>query len=105
MLARSAGSRPSRSPRTHPARPGPDGTPEQIHLTWGDDPGTSMVVSWASPGAAGRPPGRAVRPRVRMGQRVTAAEPRPYAGRRGETVWTYHAPIGGLRPGATYAYL
>ena len=27
-----------------------DGTPEQIHLTWGDDPSTSSVfVSWASP--------------------------------------------------------
>jgi hypothetical protein len=57
-----------------------------------------MVVSWASPGPA-------VRPRVRIGQRVIAAEPRPYTGGRGDTVWTYHAPIGGLRPGATYAYL
>ena len=26
----------------------PDGTPEQIHLTWGDDPTTTVVVSWAS---------------------------------------------------------
>ena len=34
-----------------------DGTPEQVHLTWGNDPATSVVVSWASPG-------RAVRPRV-----------------------------------------
>ena len=31
------------------------GTPEQVHLTWGDDPATSVVVSWASPG----------RPRIR----------------------------------------
>jgi hypothetical protein len=29
-----------------------DGTPEQIHLTWGADPATSVTVSWASPGEA-----------------------------------------------------
>src|SRR5215469_8619461 len=29
-----------------------DGTPEQIHLTFGADPATSMTVSWASPGQA-----------------------------------------------------
>ena len=32
-----------------------DGTPKQIHLTWGADPATSVTVSWASPP---RPPGR-----------------------------------------------
>jgi hypothetical protein len=75
------------------------GTPEQIHLTWGEDPATSIVVSWACPGPASRP-------RVRIGQRVFAAEPRQYTdGLNGETVWTYHARVGGLRPGATYAYL
>ena len=26
----------------------PDGTPEQIHLTWGDDPTRTVHVSWAS---------------------------------------------------------
>jgi hypothetical protein len=42
---------------------------------------------------------------VRIGQRVIPAEPRPYTdGVSGETVWTYHARVGGLRPGATYAY-
>src|SRR5712664_922403 len=75
-----------------------DGTPEQIHLTWGDPPATSVVASWASPG-------QAVRPRVRIGQRVIPAESRPYTdGISGETVWTYHARVGGLRPGATYGY-
>jgi len=78
---------------------GAGGTPEQIHLTWGESPTTGVVVSWASPGPA-------VRPRVRIGQRVIAAKPRPYTdGINGETVWTYHARVGGLRPGATYAYL
>jgi hypothetical protein len=35
--------------------PGGDGTPEQIHLTWGQDPATTVVVSWASPDQAIRP--------------------------------------------------
>jgi len=75
-----------------------DGTPEQIHLTWSENPATGVVVSWASPGQARRP-------RVRIGQRVIPAEPRPYTdGISGETVWSYHARVGGLRPGATYAY-
>jgi len=75
-----------------------DGTPEQIHLTWGDDPARSVVVSWASPAPA-------VRPRVRIGQRVIPAEERTYTdGLSGATVWTYHARVLGLRPGATYGY-
>ena len=56
--------------RTRKARAaGGDGTPEQIHLTWGENPATSVVVSWASPGPA-------TGPRVRLGQRVIPAEPR-----------------------------
>ena len=75
-----------------------DGTPEQIHLTWGDDPARSVVVSWASPG-------RALAPRVRIGQRVIPAVERGYADPRdGEVGWTYHALVDGLRPGATYGY-
>ena len=75
-----------------------DGTPEQVHLTWGDDPTRSVVVSWASPG-------QAERPRVRIGQRVIAAAERAHADPRSGTVtWTYHARVDGLRPGATYGY-
>ena len=75
-----------------------DGTPEQVHLTWGDDPTRSVVVSWASPD-------RAERPRVRIGQRVIAAAERAYADTVSGTVtWTYHARVDGLRPGATYGY-
>jgi Purple acid Phosphatase, N-terminal domain/Calcineurin-like phosphoesterase len=74
------------------------GTPEQIHLTWGDDPARSVVVSWASPG-------QAVRPRVRIGERVIPAEEGSYTdGLSGEITWTYHARVPGLRPGATYGY-
>ena len=75
-----------------------DGTPEQIHLTWGNDPARSIVVSWASPG-------QAESPRVRIGQRVIPAIERRYAnGLRGEVSWTYHALVDGLRPGGTYGY-
>ena len=84
--------------RARRSRAASDGTPEQVHLTWSENPATGVVVSWASPGQARRP-------RVRIGQRVIPAEPRPYTdGISGETVWTYHARVGGLRPGATYAY-
>ncbi len=75
-----------------------DGTPEQIHLTWGNDPTRSVVVSWAAPG-------QAVRPRVHIGERVISAEERTYTdGINGETTYTYHARIHRLRPGKTYAY-
>jgi hypothetical protein len=79
------------------ARPGA-GTPEQVRLAWGDDPAQSVAVSWASPG-------RAVRPRVRIGQRVIAAAEHAETGPAGGSVsWSYHARIDGLRPGATYGY-
>jgi Purple acid Phosphatase, N-terminal domain/Calcineurin-like phosphoesterase len=75
-----------------------DGTPEQVHLTWGDDPARTVVVSWASVG-------QSVRPRVRIGQRVIPAAERAVAGPpSGSVTWTYHARVDGLRPGATYGY-
>jgi Purple acid Phosphatase, N-terminal domain/Calcineurin-like phosphoesterase len=75
-----------------------DGTPEQIHLTWGNDPARAVVVSWSSPG-------KAAAPRVHVGERVIHAEERPYTdGINGETVYTYHARVGDLRPGKTYGY-
>ncbi len=81
-----------------PAAASSPGTPEQIHLTWGNDPATSVVVSWASPG-------QATRPRVTIGERVIPAETRTYTdGLNGVIAYTYHARIGSLRPGKTYAY-
>ncbi|HEX6525667.1 MAG TPA: metallophosphoesterase family protein [Streptosporangiaceae bacterium] len=99
LLAAAAGPAQASTSRLGGTRSGAgDGTPEQIHLTWGEDPTTSVVVSWASPD-------RSLRPRVRIGKRVFPAEQRQYTdGLNGETVWTYHARVGGLRPGATYAY-
>jgi predicted secreted protein len=76
-----------------------DGTPEQVHLTWSEDPTSGVVVSWASPGQASRP-------RVRVGRRAIPAAERTYTdGINGKTTWTYHARVDGLRPGATYVYV
>jgi hypothetical protein len=80
-----------------------DGTPEQIHLTWGNDPSSTVVVSWAS--AA-----QAINPRVLVGTSTTKektvhAIQRTYTdGLNGETVFTYHARLHGLSPGTTFHY-
>jgi hypothetical protein len=81
----------------------PDGTPEQIHLTWGDDTASSVVVSWAS--AA-----QAVNPRVHLGQhqnphRTVPAVQRTYTdGLNGQTVFTYHARLDNLSPDSAHQY-
>jgi hypothetical protein len=81
----------------------PDGTPEQIHLTWGEDPSRSVVVSWAS--AA-----QAVNPRVLLGPapasgRVIPAVQRTYTdGLNGETIFTYHARLEDLSPDSLHHY-
>jgi len=80
-----------------------DGTPEQVHLTWGEDPASGVHVSWAS--AA-----QAVRPRVRFGdsarrEHVLPAVQRTYTdGLNGQTVFTYHAKLEGLRPDSLVHY-
>jgi hypothetical protein len=81
------------------AAAGADGTPEQVHLAWGDDPATSVVVSWASPGPAEHP-------RVHVaGHRPIPAQLHAYTdGVNGERVWAYHARVGGMRPGTGYTY-
>jgi hypothetical protein len=81
----------------------PDGTPEQIHLTWGDDPARAVVVSWAS--AA-----QAVNPRVHLGGdpkfgRTIPAVQRSYSdGLNGQTVFAYHARIDDLSPDSLHQY-
>jgi hypothetical protein len=81
----------------------PDGTPEQIHLTWGEDPTRSVVVSWASAAPA-------TNPHVTFGDnpshgRVAHAVQRTYTdGLNGETVFTYHARLDGLRPDSVVHY-
>jgi hypothetical protein len=80
-----------------------DGTPEQIHLTFGDDPSSTVVVSWVSLG-------QAINPRVLVredsGPKWTVhAVQRTYTdGLNGQTVFTYHAKIDGLKPQAKLTY-
>jgi len=85
-----------------------DGTPEQIHLTWGQDPASSVCISWAS--AA-----QAVNPRVQLRQSTSNvhaqqassvhAVQRTYTdGLNGQTVFTYHASLTGLKDNAEYHY-
>jgi hypothetical protein len=90
-------------PLAVPAAAAPDGTPEQIHLTWGEDPSSAVVVSWASPAAA-------INPRVLYGATAELGETahgvqRIYTdGLNGETTFTYHARLQGLTPGAMVHY-
>jgi hypothetical protein len=80
-----------------------DGTPEQIHLTWGNDPSRIVFVSWVSPA-------QAVNPRVILEHPGTAptvihAVQRSYTdGMNGQTVFTYHAKLEGLAPHSAYRY-
>jgi len=80
-----------------------DGTPEQVHLTWGTDPASSVVISWASAAQAVNP--RAV---VRLANghgRTVHAVQRTYTdGLNGETVFTYHARVHDLEPASTVEY-
>jgi hypothetical protein len=80
-----------------------DGTPEQIHLTWGEDPSSSVVVSWVSPGPAANP-----RLRVKSSKSPARSVPalqRVYTdGMNGETVYSYHATLRGLEPDAAFEY-
>jgi len=81
----------------------PDGTPEQVHLTWGADPSSEVVVSWASLAPA-------VEPRVQFsvagGPKTTVhGVQRTYTdGLNGQIVCTYHARLRGLQAGVSYQY-
>jgi 3',5'-cyclic AMP phosphodiesterase CpdA len=80
-----------------------DGTPEQIHLTWGDDPCHSVIVSWASPAQAANP--RVLLKSPGTSDRLLHAIQRTYTdGINGQTVFTYHARLEGLSAGSLYHY-
>ena len=77
---------------------------EGLHLTFGADPATQMVVSWTTYTSVRRP-------RVSLGTlegghgRTVEAETRTYVdGLSGKTVYAHHATLTGLRPGAYYTY-
>jgi 3',5'-cyclic AMP phosphodiesterase CpdA len=88
------------------SQPGRLGAPPVagLHLTFGADPATQMVVSWTTHGSVRRP-------RVRFGTadggfgRTVDAETRVYTdGVSGREVYTHHAYLHHLRPDETYIY-
>jgi hypothetical protein len=80
-----------------------EGTPEQIHLTWGEDPSSMVYVSWVSPAQAVNP--RVVLTGAHSAPATIHAIQRTYTdGLNGQTVFTYHARLDGLSPGAAYHY-
>ncbi|HXO65324.1 MAG TPA: metallophosphoesterase family protein [Steroidobacteraceae bacterium] len=85
------------------AVPPGDGTPEQIHLTFGDDPSRSVCVSWATPAQAVNP--RVLLERSGRGRQLVHAVQRTYTdGLNGQTVFTYHARLERLEPYSAYRY-
>jgi 3',5'-cyclic AMP phosphodiesterase CpdA len=81
----------------------PDGTPEQIHLTWGQDPAGSICVSWASAAQAANP---RVELQTSGKMRTIHAVQRTYTdGLNGQTVFAYHAAISGLEADCAFSYV
>ena len=98
--------------------------PEQLLLTWGADPATSVTVSWSAPGTVAQPapvlaysrePITAERP----GRVVRLPEPRPLDlarrydqaaavsftdGLNGQTTYAYHVQLTDLEPDTRYYY-
>ncbi len=78
--------------------------PEQLHVQFGADAATEAAVSWATAR-------RVSRPRLRLGSAeddfgdTVDAEERVYTeALSGQTVYTYHARLSGLRPDSRYRY-
>jgi alkaline phosphatase D len=98
--------------------------PEQLLLTWGADPATSVTVSWSAPGTVAQPapklaystspittanPGRLVRlpePKpLDMTQRYAQAASVSFTdGLNAQTTYFYHVQLTDLRPGTRYYY-
>ena len=84
---------------------GTDGTPEQVHLTWGRGP--HLIGRGVLGVARARHPAPApTQRRQRRGTRDLPAVQRTYTdGINGETVFTYHAFVSGLEPGSPQSYV
>jgi len=80
-----------------------DGTPEQIHLTYGDDPSSEAFVIWASPAQAVDP--RALIETPGGETLIVHGVQRTYTdGMNGRTVFTYHAKLAGLKADSAVHY-
>ncbi|WP_405786180.1 purple acid phosphatase family protein [Streptomyces sp. NBC_00138] len=104
--APASASSPAGAPAFHPS-PDTAGAPpvQGLHLTFGKDPATQMVVSWITDGPVKHP-------RVLYGTlghglgSSVQARTRTYTdGKSGRTVHVHHAPLTRLSPGKEYLYL
>jgi Purple acid Phosphatase, N-terminal domain/Calcineurin-like phosphoesterase len=98
--------------------------PEQLLLTWGADPATSVTVSWSAPGTVAQPaptlaystspisaghPGRVIRLPEPEPLDVTRRYPRAASvsftdGLNSQTTYFYHVQLTDLEPGTRYYY-
>jgi alkaline phosphatase D len=78
--------------------------PEQIHLTWGADPSSEMVVSWVSPSPQWAPEVELL-PGVGRKWTIPAIHRAYTDGLSGETVHAYHVALQGLSPASSYTYV
>ena len=98
--------------------------PEQLLLTWGADPATSVTVSWSAPGTVAQPAptlAYSTSPITahNRGHLVKLPDPAPLDvarryekasavsftdGLNGQTTYFYHVQLSGLEPGTTYYY-
>ena len=106
LTAAPAAAAPSGAAAFHPS-PDTTGAPpvQGLHLTFGRDPATQMVVSWLTDAPVRRP-------RVLYGTlghglgSGAAATTRSYSdGKSGRTVYVHHAELSRLSPGTDYLYV
>jgi hypothetical protein len=79
-------------------------TPEQVHLQWGEDPTSSMVISWASPVQEPNPVVNYGTSAVLLTSSATPVMKTYTDGITGEEVFTYHARLTGLSSNQSYSY-
>jgi hypothetical protein len=89
-----------------PPPPEPGATPlvAGLHLQFGADASSRMVVSWHSLQPVGRPRVLLGRLDGRLEQTVEARTVSYADAKSGKTVYAHHAKLDGLRPGAAYLY-
>jgi hypothetical protein len=80
-------------------------TPEQVHLQWGLDPTSTVVISWASPMAEPNPTVSYGTSALLLNTTVMPVLKTYTDGISGEEVFTYHATLSGLAPNTPYSYV
>ena len=75
-----------------------------LHVQFGADASTDVVVSWHTLRPVQRPRVALGRPDGALVRRVAAVERRYTDAKSAQTVYAYHAALTGLEPGAAYTY-